>query len=197
MAGTNSNENLMKKVLITCLLAISAIPAAAAGWYIPKATPMSHSHHEKEAGADVFQGRIRLNGSLILRWDSLDDEKYLDFRFQPDTASRRKLPFIPDVYNKPNIEIQLSSKSYKDQREDGWPMAEDRRNLMRLIRKEFKDIPSNFWTAGNGGIIRKATLDIGEFWMFVECDERHYYAKVLGIGSKDTHNRKAPERGGC
>ena len=76
-------------------------------------------------------------------------------------------------------------------------MTEDRHNLMRLVRKEFKDIPASFWTEGNGGIIRKVTLDIGEFWMFVECDKRHYYAKVIGIGPKDTHNRKASERGGC
>ncbi|MDO4877731.1 MAG: hypothetical protein Q3966_00350 [Neisseria sp.] len=187
----------MKSTLIACLLAVSPLPAATAGWYIPKATPMSHSHYDKQTDTHVFRGRMRLNGKLIVRWDSVDDEKYLDFRFQPDTASRRRLPFIPDAYHKQDIEIQLSSKSYQDGRKDGWPMTEDRQNLIRLIRQKFPDIPAGFWTAGRGGFTRPATLDISEFWMFVECDKRNYHATVSNITPKGAHSRKAPEGSGC
>ena len=155
---------------------------------------MRYVSHNHDSNMDVFQGRLHLNGRLVVRWRSIDGrpEPYPDFLFLPDAESRRRLPRIPDEYDRDEIEIYLLARDF------GKNAGNDRQNkqaMTRLVRNRFPNIPLRFWTAKHGQISRSAKLDIRQFGFAVECDYRNYYAVVADLHPANGKSEKAAEAG--
>ncbi len=169
------------KLLISLLVSIVSISAFSQGKIvIPRGTQMKYDQFDQKNNKQFLKGNLPLEGLLRIYWartyrnDNNPNEKELVWYFVPDAAGQKKLPYLKDVYNKPNKLIRLSLPLPPIPTLDN----PDENYLHERIKDLFPQAPENFWKYQEGFIEEAVALEFDYTNIFIECDRRLYEARI-------------------
>ena len=189
--------NNMKCIILSFLLLLNSLVFAdllpSDNVALPKNSQMKFLGEDSENGAYEFKGRVSLKGFLVAGWvinwngdDVVNKGRarhILELRFIPEKNQLALLPSLKkDVYRNSDRTIILSNG------------AKERK---ALVKKYFNNIPNNFFKDEEGVLGREAVVTLDEYRTFVECDSRHFYAKLIAVEKIATNARLVGKEEGC
>ncbi len=134
---------------------------------LPKHSQIKFLGKNSENGTYEFKGRVTLKGSLVAGWVIDGEGDDFELRFIPKKNQLALLPSLKkDVYRDFGRVIILTNGAKKPE---------------QLVKKYFNNIPNNFFKYSEGVLEQEAEVTLDEYRTFVECDRRHFYAKLIAI----------------
>lgn len=130
-------------------------------------------HYQGESdGTFKFSGQIKLTGLLKAQWGkdlaSETNSKKLYLHFFPLIEQTALFPVINDQYKNSNKMISINNQESQQHNE-------------KLIKQNFKNIPTSFWQYKEGMIQQPVTITMTNFSATDDCDYRYYYAQSVTI----------------